>query len=246
MFEVVTELGGFFLFTFNHFTGQKAFFPQKIPQLTDQIGIFTKALHQDVLGTIERRFDISNTLFTLDTDGHKAFGFGFWRQRWIVVEGIGQWFETGFNSDLAFGATFRFIREIKILEAGFGIGLLDRLFQFRGQLVLFGNTFKNGVPTLFHLTKVAQALLKVTQLGIVQIVSYLLSVTGDKGNGCPLIQKLNGGGHLLFLNIQFRCNALKNTLHYLLSRVVRQMTNYTDGGRSSQPPLGGLPLLYNY
>ena len=58
-----------------------------------------------------------------------------------------------------------------------------------------------GAP-LLQLAQVAQPLLELAQLGVVEAAGRLLAVAGDERHGGAVVEQLDGGGHLRHLHAE--------------------------------------------
>ena len=175
-------------------------------QFGQQVGVFSEAFHQDVLGTVEGGFGVFYAFVGADVSG----GFGVRVEGRIIEQRIGERFEAGFDGDLAFGAALGFIGQIQVFEAGFAVGGQQFALQLRGQFALLLNAFEDGGTTVFHLAQVAQALFQIAQLGVVQCAGDLFAVTGNKRHGGAFIQQGNGSRYLLRADAQFFGKAQSN------------------------------------
>ena len=183
--------------------------PEEGAQAGKQIGVLGEALHQDLFGAVQGIFDAGNLVFFVQVAGGQFFRV----LGRIVQQTVGQRFQAGFPGNLGAGAALGFVGQIEIFQPGLGVGGLDGLFQFRGELVLLGDAFQDGLATLFHLAQVTQPIFQVTQLGVVQAVGDFFTVTGDKGDGGTVVEQGDGSVHLTFLTADFLGDNLFNTAH---------------------------------
>ena len=133
----------------------------------------------------------------------------------IVQQGVGQGFQAGLAGNLGAGAALGLVGQVKVFQACLGVGCLDGLFQFRGELVLLGDALEDGVASLFHLSQVAQAFFQIPQLGVVQAAGDFFPVTGNKGDGGTFVEQGDGSVDLPLLTGEFFSNDLFNTTHGL-------------------------------
>jgi hypothetical protein len=80
---------------------------------------------------------------------------------------------------------------------GLRVGAVDLRPQLVGELALLLDRGEDGGPPLFELAQVAQALVQRAQLRVVERAGDLLAVPGDKRDGRPAIEQLDGGGDLV-------------------------------------------------
>jgi hypothetical protein len=85
-------------------------------------------------------------------------------------------FQPGFPRNLCLGAPFEFVWQVDIFQRHLGFSTKHCGFQFGRQLALFGDTAEDGRAPLFHFAQVAQTLLQIAQLGIIQAAGGFLAV----------------------------------------------------------------------
>ncbi len=171
---------------------QDALSPEPFAQFTRQLGILGEALHEDLLGALQRGLGVRHPLPGVHVTGSG----GLWIERRVLQQGIGQRLQSGLAGDLRLGAPLGLVGEVEILQSRLGVRHQNGLLQFRGELLLPGDGLENGGAPLFQLAQVVKPLLQGTQLGIVQAAGDLLAVAGDEGNRGAVVQQLYGGFHL--------------------------------------------------
>jgi len=184
VFEVIAELGAFFLFAGDDAGAEGGFLFQVVAQFFQQVGVFGETLHQDVLGAFEGGLDVGNAFFGVD----EARGFGLRGQRRVVEQAVGQFAQAGFQGDLALGAALLFVRQVKVFEAGLGVGELDVAFKLRRQLALLLDAGEDADTPFVEFSQVAQAFFQVPQLDVVEAAGHFFPVTGDEGHRGAFIQ----------------------------------------------------------
>ena len=207
--EIVAELGAVFFLAVDDFGLDVALVPEEGAQAGEQLGVFGEALHEDLFGTVQGVLGGGNLVFLVQVAGGQCFRL----LGRIIHQAVCQRLQTGFAGNLGAGATLGLVGQVEIFQPGLGVGSLDRLFQFRGELFLFGDAFQDGLTALFHLAQITQPFFQVTQLGVVQTASYLFTVTGDKGDGGAFVEQGDGGVDLAFLATDFFGNNLFDTTH---------------------------------
>ena len=209
VFEVVGKLGAFLLLA-RHYTGRHtAILTQGAAQTLQQAGVLGKALHQDVLGTVQRRLDVGYPFVGIDKGGGLLFGV----QRRIIKQGVSQRLQSRLDGNLALGPALGLVRKVKVFEAGLGIGVTDITLQLGAELALLGDARQYRTAAVFQFTQITQALFQIAQLGVVQAAGHLLAVTGNKRNAGPLVQQGDRCGDLLGTDRQLAGDARGNTLH---------------------------------
>ena len=197
MVKVVAELARFVLFAVGDLGGDDGVLPQPGAQSGQQVGVLGETFHQDLLGTIQRFLGGIDAVFSIQVAGCQLFR----AQRGIRQNGIGEGFQTRFAGDHGAGTTLRLVRQVQIFQTSLAVGLQNLRFQCRSQLVLFADAFQDCHAALFQFAQVAQALIQITQLGVVQPAGGFFPVAGDKRHGGAFIQQGDGGTHLLGLTI---------------------------------------------
>ena len=187
--EVVLELLALGLLALLHAGHHPALGPQPFPQRGGQVGVLRDALHQDGAGTGERRGGVPDRVFGVEVLGRFAFRV----QLGALEQGVGERLQPGFAGDLRLGAPLGFEREVDVLQPGFGVGADDGGLQFRGQRTLGGDRFEDGPTAVLELAQVAQPLLELAELGVIQRPGGFLAVPGDERHGGPGVEQVHGG-----------------------------------------------------
>ena len=133
--KVITKLGALLFFAAHHLRHQIGVLPQIRADLVQQGGIFSKTLHQDITGTIERRFAVSHAFFSIDIRLRRLL----WILLRVLPQQIGQGLQPRFDSNLATGTAFRFVRQVQVFQLGFIVGSQDRLLQRLTEFALLTN-----------------------------------------------------------------------------------------------------------
>ena len=197
MVKVVAELARFVLFAVGDLGGDDGVLPQPGAQSGQQVGVLGETFHQDLLGTVQRFLGGVDAVFGIQVAGRQFFRI----LRRVGKDGVGEWFEAGLAGDHGTGATLRFVRQVQIFQPGLAVGFEDLGLECRGQFVLLADAFQNRGTAILQLAQVAQALIQITQLGVVQPAGGFFPVAGDKRHGGAFIQQGDGGTHLLGLTI---------------------------------------------
>ncbi len=230
VFEVIAELRPFLLLARHQSSAEGGVVLEEAAQVAEQAGVLGEALHQDVLGAFEHGLDIGEAFSRID----KACGLGFRIQVRVAEQGVGQLAEAGFQGDLALGAALLFVRQVKVFEAGLGVGQVDLAGQFGRQLALFLDAGEDAGAAIVQFAQVAQALFQVAQLGVIQAAGDFFTVTGDERHGGAFIEQRYGGGDLLRAHAQFFGDAVVDAEHKTLSTLERK-TDHADGGQTIEP-----------
>ena len=99
--------------------------------------------------------------------------------------------DAGFAGDLGLGAALLLEGQVKVFEALFGFGVFDGVAERRVELALFVDAGNHGGTAFFEFAQVAEALLEVAQLGVVEGAGDFLAVAGNKGHRGAFVQKLD-------------------------------------------------------
>ncbi len=198
--EVVRELGTLALLAGNHPGTELTLAPQPLAQSTDQLGVLGEALHQDLAGAIQGRLGVLHrgdiTFFGAQVVGR----LGLRVQGGVGQQGVGQGLETRFASDLGLGAALLLVGQVEVFQALLGVGGLDQPGQLVGQLALLVDGGEHRGAALLQLAQVAQTLVELAQLGVVEPAGHLLAIAGNEGHGRPAVEQLQRGRDLLWTN----------------------------------------------
>src|SRR5690606_36125677 len=85
----------------------------------------------------------------------------------------------------------RLVWEVEILEALLGGGRLDLRRQRLVELALLRDAREDGRTALLQFAQIAQALVELAKLRVVQPARCLLAVAGDEGNRRALVEELD-------------------------------------------------------
>ncbi|CAH0319644.1 hypothetical protein SRABI128_04822 [Microbacterium sp. Bi128] len=187
--EVVLEFLAFGFLAFLHPGHHPALGPQPFPERGGQVGVLRYAFHQDGAGTGERRGRVPDRVFGVEVLGRLALRVQFG----ALEQGVGERLQSGFAGDLRLGAPLGFEREVDVLQPRLSVGADDGGLQFRGQRALGGNRLEDTPAAVLELAQVAQPLLQLAELGIVQGAGRFLPVEGDEGHGGPGVEQIHGG-----------------------------------------------------
>ena len=130
----------------------------------------------------------------------------------VCHQRVRQWLQPRFKGDLRLGPPLGLVGQVEILQPVLGVGFPQCLLQCRRQFVLLGNRLEDGEPALVQLSQVAQALIEVTHLRVVQSAGDFLPVARDEGHRGAFIQQSDGGTDLAFFDGEFFGDALGNAL----------------------------------
>ena len=182
--EVVAVLRAFGLLAGHHLGAQHALGLQPFAQLADQRGVLADALDQDGARAVERGGGIGHALVRID-EGAGALLRG---DRRVGEDRVGQRFQTGLAGDLRLGAALRLVGQVEVFEARLAVGGQHVIEQRLRELPLLGDGGEDGVAAVFHLAQIAELLLEVAQLGVVEAAGHFFSVAGDERHGRAFVQ----------------------------------------------------------
>ena len=218
MIKVVGKLGAGSFLARHHFGDQLALQPQLVAQPSQQAGIFGKTLDQDGPCPVKGGLDISHALAGIDKSRCRLLGL-------LLRPGqqaFCQRFQPGFAGDLRAGTPFGLVGQVQVFQPGLVGRSIECRFQFTGQLALLGNGLEDAVASLVQLAQIAQALVQLAQLGVIQPAGGFLAVAGHKRHGCSAVQQLHGSGHLAGADLEFLGNTLGNRFQHGESGIVRK------------------------
>ena len=209
--EVVAEFRAFFLFTRDDGRDDVGVLPQIITHFSEEGGIFSEALHQNVACAVEGGLGVRYAF--VGVDEFRRFGIRIVGR--LVPQQVGQRLKTRFNCNLSARAALRLVRQIEVFEFGFAQGAIDGAFQFAGQLALFADGFEDRLTTFFQFAQITQTGLQVTQLRVIQTAGDFLTITCNKRHGVPFIKQANGSFYLFGSGLKFtRNNAAERIFHH--------------------------------
>ena len=161
----------------------------QLPQQAADRGVVGNPFGDDVRGAGQRLLDGGHALFLVYII-FCQFLRGRPGQR-LGKERLGQGLQPLFLCHGGAGAAFGFIGAVQVLQGGQGLRRVDGLFQLFGELLLLGDGLFDSLLALLQAAQVAEAFLQRTQGRVVHGAVQLLAVTGDEGDGVPLVQKLD-------------------------------------------------------
>ncbi len=207
--EIVRELAAFRFLAFDHTGHQDAALPEIVAQLTRQFGILGEALHQDLSCPFERGGRVGDPSRGI----HEVRGADLGDQGRIAEQRIRQRLQPGLAGDQRLGATLLLVGQIEVFKPLLGLGGQDLGVQLGGQLALLLDTLEHRDPAFAQLAQIAEPLLQMTQLDIVETASGLLAIAGDKGHGRALVQQSDGRLHLSRTGGDFLTDGLDHAHH---------------------------------
>jgi hypothetical protein len=173
--------------------GHNKVYPLSVPKvmlnsgvsaLSAEFGILGPGLHQYLACTIEHGLDVGETGLRVQVVGREPLRV----LRGVGQDRLGQRPDTGLACDLRLGAALRLVRQVEILQPLLGVGGLDLRGKLARQLSLLLDAPEDGRPPILELPQVAEAVLQLAQLHVVQSPRRFLAVTGDEGHCRSLIK----------------------------------------------------------
>ena len=207
--EIVGELGALGRLALGHLGGEHALRPLPLAQFAHQLGLLGHALDQDVARAVQRRLGVGHALLAVDEPRR----LGVRQQRRVGQQRLGQRLQARLAGDLRLGAALGAIGRVQVLQRHLGIGFADGACQLRGELALLLDAPEHGGAPVLQLAQVAEPLLQLAQLGVVQPARPLLAVAGDERHGCTLAQQAHRRRHLSHADAQLRRDALVDLVH---------------------------------
>ena len=173
--------------------------PEPFAQRLRQVRILGHTLDQDGAGTGQRGGGVPDRMFGVEVFG----GFALRVQLRALQQRVGERLQPGFAGDLRLGAPLGLEREVDVLEPRLRVGPDDGGLQFRGQRPLRGDRLEDGPTPVLKFAEVAQPLLQIAQLGVIQRPGGFLAVPGDEGHGGSGVEQVHGGLDLPGLHAEF-------------------------------------------
>ena len=224
--EIIGKLGTAFRFVGGHLGNEHGLFLQVLAQAAHQVGIFGKALHQDLPRTVQGCLGIGHARIVAIGRGEGGFQIGgclgLGHQHGVGQQGIGQRFQSGFAGNLCLGATLGLVGGVQILQSLLAVGLVDACGQLGRELALFGDRVQDGLAAGVQLAQIDQAFGQVAKLRVVQVAGDFLAVAGNERHGGPFVQQGDGGLHLLRPDRQFGGETLFQRLRHGLGQMERE------------------------
>ena len=197
--EVVGELGARLLPALPHPRDQAAPRPHPLAQHADQVSVLAEPLGQDRPRTVEGGGHVRHPAPGIDV-GLRAHPRVTPR---VGQQLIGQRLQASFPGDLRFGAPFRLVGEVDVLQPGLGVGRHDLRREGVVQLALRADRLQDRVPPFGEFTQVPEPLFQGPELGVVQRAGRLLAVAGDERHRGAAVEQRDGGCHLGFAHTEF-------------------------------------------
>ena len=160
-------------------------------QAAEQVGLLGELLDQDVPRTLERGFGVRHLV--AEVSGRRGLGVA----AAIRQQACGKRLEPALARDLPLGAPLGLEGQVEILELGLGRGAGDLRRQLFGELALGLDRLADGLATGAELAQIAEALLQLAELTVVQAARGFLAVARDERHRRALVQERDRGPDLL-------------------------------------------------
>ena len=215
--KIVAKLGVVsmvFILAIDQFGRQQPFGPQPAAQPLHQGGVFRPAFAQNIAHTVQHGLDGGEvvTQFAFFSF-HAGCSLDSRRQCRVRKQPVSQGFKSGFAGHLPFGAAFLFERQVNVFQILFAGSLGNCLLQRGRQLALLTDAVEHCLLALGQLTQVAQPLLQLAQLNVVQPTGGFLAVTGNERHRGTIVKQVYSGVDLVLLNLQFPGNLSNDGRH---------------------------------
>ena len=182
--EIVRELRAFLVLALAHGGCQVALGPQPFAQAADQRGRLGDALDEDVAGAFQRGFGVGDAFAGID----ELRGFGFRVERRVLEQRLAQRLEPRLARDLRLGPPLRLERGVKILQLDLGRRTVDGAGELGRELAEAVDRLQDQRAAILQLPQVAEPLLELAQLRVIEAARLLLAVAGDEGDRRALTQ----------------------------------------------------------
>src|SRR5690606_24825746 len=113
-------------------------------------------------------------------------------------------------SDLRLRASLRLVRQVDVFEARLGVGGHDLSLEGVVELALAANGLEDRGSPLLELAQVAQSLLELAQLRVVEHFGDFLAVSSNERHRRAAVEELNGRQDLPFAHAKFFGDALRD------------------------------------
>src|SRR5690606_36409519 len=202
--EVVTELLSLNLLALDYLGCDPALGAQSLAQRGEHVGALGEALGEDVARAVERRLLVGHAMLAIGIRcAHESGRFRSRIQAGIGEQPVGEGLEPGLARGLRAAATLRLVWEVEILEALLGGGRLDLRRQRLVELALLRDAREDGRTALLQLAQIAQALVELAKLRVVQPAGRLLAVARDERHRRALVEELDRSADAGGCDIEF-------------------------------------------
>ena len=166
--------------------------PHPLAQGADQTRILAHALDEDGARTLQRGLDVAMPLAASTYFG----GFRHRIERRIGDERIGQRLQARLARGLRLGAPLRLVGRIQVFQLDLGSGRGNGRAELRRQLALLLDAGQHRLAALLQLLQIAEPLLQLAQLRVIEPAGPLLAIARDERHGRALGQQFDHGRHL--------------------------------------------------
>ena len=126
---------------------------------------------------------------------------------------VAQRLQSRLARDLRLGAALRLVGRIQVFQLDLGLRIRDGARQLRRQLALLLDALQHRGAAVLQLAQIAEPLLQLAQLRVVEAAGLLLAVARDERHGRALAQQVHGGRHLADADAQLRGDTLIDLVH---------------------------------
>ena len=173
--EPVAKLRAFVLLAIDHARDDDAVIAQELAELAKQGGVLGEMLHEDLARAVEHGLGVAEAGLAIEVVG----SFDLRAELRIGEQGFGQRRDAGFAGDLRLGAALLLVGQVEVFETLLGLGgILDGFAQLGGKLALFFDAREHSRAALLEFAQIAEALLEVAQLGVVEGAGHFLCGSG--------------------------------------------------------------------
>ena len=183
--EVVPVFGALGFLSRYHPAGQRSFFAIQPSQPGSCPGILADPFGDDVPGAGDGVFCGFDAIFRI----HKALGAGLRIDPPLGEQLFGQRLEALFPGHRGPGPSLGAIRQVQVLQFGQGSGFGHPLLELVGEVPVFFKGSQNRLAPGVELPQPSESVANGSHGNLVQAPGGLLPITGNKGNGCPLVEQ---------------------------------------------------------
>ena len=220
---VIHLINGLFLLI-PRLTCQKALTHRNIADVGPVLGVVRDALCQNIHGPGNRFLRGAHAAFLGDIGRSRLLQR---LPRHLQADQIGKRLQSFFLGNHSPGTALWLIRAVQILHRNQSLSLPYLPLQLRRQLLLLGNGNNDLLLSLLQIAQILEPLVQRPENLVIQRTGSLFSISGNKGNGIPLVDQFHGSLRLGRSNMQFFCQLfdyvhgftpLAFTLHFLRRR----------------------------
>ena len=191
--------------------GECAVCHSKLTEQLSDIRAIGDILCDNVGCALKSRLNVGNCLILLIRDNDKLLGIDI--DRGIVGVSllhnvVRKRLKSLVASDRGSGLSLGSVGEVDVLELYESLRVVKSEGDLGSELTLRLDKRGYLCTALLHLTKILKSVEELTESGVIETARDLLTISGNKGDGVALVDKLDGLLNVLFLYAEFCCQCL--------------------------------------